>query len=327
MKLAFCLFKYFPYGGLERDFLRIALACQQRGHTIHIFTLSWEGTVPEGMELHQVSASSHSNHGQTGDFVHTVLPLTRQGFDLVVGFNKMPGLDLYYAADSCFQAKARQQHSWLYRLTPRFRHFLGYEAAVFGHNAKTEIMMISDAEKPLFKRYYNTPDHRLHLLPPGISKNRMAPDNKAELRQRWRVNMQLSENEFILLMVGSDFKRKGVDRSLQGLASLPEVIRKKTRLWVIGEDKSKPFKRLAKQLGIASQLKIFSGRDDVDEFLLGADLLLHPARSENAGMVLIEAIVAGLPSLVTDVCGYAFHIERAQAGQILSTPIYRKRHT
>ena len=26
--LAFCLFQYFPYGGLERDMLRIALACQ-----------------------------------------------------------------------------------------------------------------------------------------------------------------------------------------------------------------------------------------------------------------------------------------------------------
>jgi len=27
MQLAFCLYKYFPYGGLQRNFLRIALAC------------------------------------------------------------------------------------------------------------------------------------------------------------------------------------------------------------------------------------------------------------------------------------------------------------
>ena len=34
--LAFCLYRYFPYGGLQRDMLRIALACRQRGHKIAV---------------------------------------------------------------------------------------------------------------------------------------------------------------------------------------------------------------------------------------------------------------------------------------------------
>ena len=41
--LAFCLFKYFPHGGLQRDMLRIALACQLRGYSIDVYTTSWEG--------------------------------------------------------------------------------------------------------------------------------------------------------------------------------------------------------------------------------------------------------------------------------------------
>jgi UDP-glucose:(heptosyl)LPS alpha-1,3-glucosyltransferase len=36
--------------------------------------------------------------------------------------------------------------------------------------------------------------------------------------------------------------------------------------------------------------------------------------------VLLEAIIAGLPVLATDICGYAFHIERAQAGRVLASP-------
>ncbi len=28
------LYKYFPFGGLQRDFMRIALECQKRGHQI-----------------------------------------------------------------------------------------------------------------------------------------------------------------------------------------------------------------------------------------------------------------------------------------------------
>ena len=42
-------------------------------------------------------------------------------------------------------------------------------------------------------------------------------------------------------------------------------------------------------------------------------------------MVLIEAIVAGLPAIATDVCGYATYIERADAGLVVPSPFDRKR--
>lgn len=37
-------------------------------------------------------------------------------------------------------------------------------------------------------------------------------------------------------------------------------------------------------------------------------------------MVLVEALTYGLPVLVTDICGYAFHIARAAAGRLLPSP-------
>ena len=36
MQLAFVLYKYFPFGGLQRDFMRIALACQISFYCIQI---------------------------------------------------------------------------------------------------------------------------------------------------------------------------------------------------------------------------------------------------------------------------------------------------
>jgi UDP-glucose:(heptosyl)LPS alpha-1,3-glucosyltransferase len=51
MQLAFVLYKYFPFGGLQRDFMRIALECQQRGHKIRVYTLIWEGDMPPGFEV------------------------------------------------------------------------------------------------------------------------------------------------------------------------------------------------------------------------------------------------------------------------------------
>ena len=55
-------------------------------------------------------------------------------------------------------------------------------------------------------------------------------------------------------------------------------------------------------------------------FLFGADLLVHPAYSENTGNVLLEAMVAGLPVLTTANCGYASHVERAGAGWVVPEP-------
>ena len=46
LKLAFCLYKYFPQGGLQLDFLHIAKDCQRRGHEIRVYTLEWVGDIP-----------------------------------------------------------------------------------------------------------------------------------------------------------------------------------------------------------------------------------------------------------------------------------------
>ena len=123
LKLAFCLYKYFPYGGLQRDFLRIALECQKLGHDIRVYTLTWRGDVPDGFDVTIVPVKALTNHTRYERFrawLHE--RLIRDPVDAVIGINKMPGLDVYYAADSCYEEKAQSQRSWLYRQLPRYRH-------------------------------------------------------------------------------------------------------------------------------------------------------------------------------------------------------------
>jgi UDP-glucose:(heptosyl)LPS alpha-1,3-glucosyltransferase len=95
MQLAFCLYKYFPYGGLQRDFLRIALASQARGHSVRVYTLEWDGELPPGFELVRVPVRALSNHRRYEKFTAWVQrDLAARPADRVVGFNKMPGLDV-----------------------------------------------------------------------------------------------------------------------------------------------------------------------------------------------------------------------------------------
>ena len=319
--IAYCLFKYFPYGGLQRDFLRIAETNRDQGYHIRVYTLSWEGPVPEGFELVTIPAYAITNHARYAKFHQLVIEhLALNPVDRLVGFNKMPGLDVYYAADSCYEDKAHSQRSWIYRQLPRYRLFARFERAVFGRESETDILMISTVQVPLFQHYYGTQPERINMLPPGIARDRRVPANRDRIRQAFRAEMELREDDYLLLMIGSGFVTKGLDRALIAMSALPDEIAERTRLIVIGQDAPGRFRRMARRLGIADRVTILKGRDDIPRFLLGADLMVHPAYLENAGNVLLEAVVAGLPVIATDVCGYAHYITEAGAGELIPSP-------
>lgn len=325
MKLAFCLFKYFPYGGLQRDFLRIARLCRDRGHEIHVYTMQWEGEVEPGLHLHIIQAKGWQNHTRIRSFTQKLSQIFMTNkHDLVIGFNKMPNLDVYYAADVCYQARVRKERGFFYRLLPRYRQHLLFEKAVFAQNKKTQILLISPLQQKFFSQYYQTEAHRLHLLPPGIAKDRLAKANAAEIRENLRCAYHLSSTDFLLLMVGSSFHTKGLDRSILALASLPASLKTRCHLFVIGQGDPVPFQQLAVKHAVANHLHFLGGRMDVPDFLLAADLLLHPAYHENTGTVILEAMVAGLPVLTVAACGYAHYVEEAEAGMVIAMPFQQQ---
>ncbi|HFD11548.1 MAG TPA: glycosyltransferase [Crenotrichaceae bacterium] len=328
MRFIFCLFNYFPHGGLERNFLSIVEECVQRGHQVSIYTRHWEGTMPSQIKVTQLPVSALTNHSRDHKFaVEFAKQLKSESCDAIIGFNKMPGLDVYYAADPCYVAIAALK-PWYYRLTPRYQHYSAYEAAVFGHRQKTHILAVSTTQIPRYQHYYQTTGERFSELPPGINPNRKAPWNHQKIRQAWRTEFGVGKDELVVLAIGADFKRKGLARTIKAIASLPACLRTKVKLFAVGDSHHKAYQKLAQQLDLDldKQLHLFSGRDDIPHFLFGADILAHPAHIENTGNIILEAIIAGLPVLATDVCGYAFHIQQAQAGLVLKSPFNQKKY-
>ena len=317
------MYKYFPFGGLARDFLNIMTICRDRGYEIDVYVLEWHGDIPEGFNVHVISVSAWTNHGKVKKFINKITPKLQSGeYDLIVGFNKVPGLDLYYAADPCYLDRVNKQaNTFLYQLSPRFRFYSSCERSVFGKDSNTVSLMISDVQRDLFKLNYATPDERLLMLPPGISRDRKRPENWSEIREKTRAKLDIKTDEFALLMVGTAFKTKGVDRSISAVAALPENLRAKAKLFIAGDGDSKSYIEQAKKLGIETQIEFLGGRKDIPELLLAADLLLHPARKENTGTVILEAMVAGLPVIVSQVCGYAKHVSKSKAGEVVAEPL------
>ncbi|HEU4709602.1 MAG TPA: glycosyltransferase family 4 protein, partial [Methylophilaceae bacterium] len=224
----------------------------------------------------------------------------------------------------CFAEKMHANRGGLLQLlSGRNRWFVACERAVFAADSRTEILSLSEREKHFFQRWYATPEQRFHPIQPFLAGERLALQDKTKVRQSVRQELGFGPDDYLILMVGSGFRMKGLDRAIEGVAALPPGIKCKTRLVAVGQDNPKSFQRMVSVLRLGAHVQLHPGRDDIPQLMQAADLLVHPARRELAGHVLLEAMASGLPVLASGACGFGFHISKAEAGVILPEP-YRQ---
>jgi len=319
LSLRFVLQHYFPYGGQQRDFVKIANTALSRGHRVQALVQTWEGDIPDGIEVVRLSVSGHSNHRRLKNFGDAVQRY-RNAYpvDVQIGFMRMAGLDVYFAADPCYRARSLRRYGYWLRLLPRFRVLSAMEAAVFSAQSTTHVLALTTTEVQIYQQVYGTADARFTLLSPGVTDDFQLPTETE--RETLRQQYGLKPDAVLLLMVGSHFQTKGVDRSLRALAHLAATDRSRCQLAIAGAGNPGRMVSLAQKLGIADSVVFLGGRSDVAQWMQAADLLLQPSRTELAGMTIVEALSCQLPVIASGECGYASHIRQSGAGRALATP-------
>ena len=316
LRLAFCAYRYSPWGGLERNLLGIARECARRGHHVRVHVRGWEGPRPDEVDVHELPVSALTNVGKDLAFVRALrAELAGGAWDCVVGFNRMDGLDVYYAADPCLAWMLRDEGP-LARAARRRRVRLGWERAIFGATSETVACVLTVRERERYHSAYGTPAERLVVLPPNVDRPAEGePDEDA--RRRVRRELGVDEDAPLALFVGSDFGRKGLDRVLTALSirTLAAV-----HLAVVGAGRERPWRERARRRGLAERVHFTGGREDVAAFYAASDVLLHPARVENTGTVILEGLVRGLPVIASEACGFAPHVAAAAAGIVVPEP-------
>ena len=322
MRFALALLDYFPYGGMQRDAFAAAEACALAGHEVVVFARTWEGTPPADVEIRLLPVDERSNHGRVRRFARVLIEtLDREGFDASLAFQCLPGVDAWFAADPCRAARYAQRSVWT-RMLPRARTYLALERALCGPESATRILLVDPRQRTLFERHHGTPSDRFVELPPGLAPDRrrapLASEVRGQVRAQVCAELDLDPNRPVLLSIGSDFERKGVDRSLAALG-------KEAQLIAVGAHEARRWAERARHQGVADRVRLLQGRDDVPRLLAACDLLLHPAREENTGTVIVEALATGMPVVCTAACGYAGFVEAAGAGSVIPEPFEANR--
>ena len=305
--------------------MRIANHAVANGHDIMVFVARVQDQgadqLPKISQLQILQPSGVSNHARMQNFGAQALAQIQSGvFDAALSFNHLPGFNFYFCADASFVCRARVRHSFAYRLISRYRRIAEAERAVFGMQATSTVFFISYALYQQYREQYALADARSVVLPPFLD-----PDRSSEVAALpdvaiARATLELPAEGFLVLSVGSGFNTKGVDRSIRAVAALPDGLKAQVNLIVVGSGKDTAFVRLANSLGVKNRVRFVGPAHNVPLYMKAADLLLHPARNEASGTVLVEAMQSGLPILCSGICGYAPLVDEAKSGVVLPEP-------
>ena len=322
-RVAFSVFKYFPYGGLQLDMMRIAQEFTARKIKVTIFCMGYETEdIPDGVEFRVIPVRGWSNHAKALDFQKKLaVELSKEKFLTHVAFNRLTPADWYFTADMPFVESVRR--SFFQKLLPRYRTFAGMERALFSPENDTKILCITPAQQKAYQRIYGTPGERMYQLPPGISRHFAEAWKLRESRDDIRRELGVAEDEALLIQVSSAFRTKGVDRSIAALASLPDHVLRKTRLLIVGRGKISAYAKFASRCGVRGQVIFAGSRDDVRELISASDLMIHPARNEAAGAVLLESLACGTPVLCSANCGFAPMVK--ESGSLVLPRLFRQK--
>jgi UDP-glucose:(heptosyl)LPS alpha-1,3-glucosyltransferase len=321
MRIAFAIMKLFPGGGLQRDCVEIARHCRQRGHDVVIFTsFKDESDFADDLAVVVLPIRQSTNHRMLVEFAASFRwAAALQQFDLLVGFDKLTHLDVLYCADPSIYFRMTQERFRF--LIPRYRTYLALERATFEPGRRTKVLVLSHKQRDEYRDAWQTPPERLSLLPPTVSSARRRPEYRRNgVREALRADLGFTSRDRVWIAIGVQPHTKGLDRTLQALREFQSA-----KLLVVGlaETSTRAAGALAaqaKRLGLAGRVSFLGHREDVPDLMAAADLLVHPARHDTTGTVILEAVVNGLPVVTTSACGYAQHVIAAEAGIVIDEP-------
>jgi len=157
----------------------------------------------------------------------------------------------------------------------------------------------------------------LTVIPSAVDLDRFRPGLDAS---HLRTGLKL-EGKRVMVFTGRLVPHKGVDVILQALAQLPKDV----VLVVIGAGPRLPsLVGLARRLGVEDRVRFCSAVSDEDlpHYLALGDVFVFPSqnRLEGFGLVVAEAMAAGLPVVVADMPGVREVIEPGREG-LLAEPL------
>jgi UDP-glucose:(heptosyl)LPS alpha-1,3-glucosyltransferase len=327
MKIALVRQSYHKYGGAERYVSYLAEGLLKRKHEVHVFARKWDPNVPKEIIFHRVPALKGPSFLKALSFAYNVKRLLkREKFDIINSFDRTLYQDIYRAGDGVH----REWRKRLLEITPNpiarlsilfnplHLSLLFLEKRIFKEGNYKKIIAISKKGKGEIIKYYGVPPEDIVVIYNGVDLEEFHPKNRALFKEKIRKEFNIGEDEFLILFVGSGFRRKGLKYLIKAVSLLGEE--RPLKVLVVAKGKKRAYLRLARRLGIKNKIIFAGGRKDLRKFYAASDLFVLPTIYEPFGNVCLETLASGLPIIVSKSSGAAEIITDGENGLISENP-------
>lgn len=141
---------------------------------------------------------------------------------------------------------------------------------------------------------------RITSIPVGVDTEKFRPSGMHKGTE-FSSNYNGEDSSLILLYVGTINRRKGVEYLLESVSLLPEILRKRVAVKIVGAG---PLLSYYKNKYSHMQNIQFCGyvSDDLLPSIYGsADIFVYPSLYEGLPTVVLEAMASGLPIIATNI--------------------------
>jgi len=165
--------------------------------------------------------------------------------------------------------------------------------------------------RDLEKAYPSLASHPGEVVYDGLPLSEPPDENT---RRHIKRSLQLPEDKVVVLFAGQIIPRKGVQDLIQAWKILPEKVKNRAYLVIIGDDLAgkgayrQEMENLAREQGVAADFRGF--QKNVDQWLDAADIVTVPSHIEPLGNATLEAMaharpvigaaVGGIPEMIVD---------------------------
>jgi UDP-glucose:(heptosyl)LPS alpha-1,3-glucosyltransferase len=310
--------KYGLIGGAEQFASELTpRLCVHKDYNFHVFANRWQKS-DAPITFHQIPIISFPKFLTTLSFAYFVQRrINRNNFSLVHSHERI------FAAD-IFTLHGIPHRYWVHNV--RRKQMSLYDLAtdwvekklVYESNCK-KFIAVSNLTKDIFLKEYKVDSEKVTVINPGVNLNDYAAKDKELCLTEIRKEYGFSSGEPVILFASMNFEIKGLDAVLLALTRL-KARRKNFKLIVAGKGNIRKYFQMARKTQIADSV-VFTGslnKEKLIQLYLAGDIYIMLSKFDTFGMVVLEAMAAGLPVIISGNVGAKDLVREGENGFVVN---------
>ena len=183
-------------------------------------------------------------------------------------------------------------------------------------NCETMLVVYSRKTARELEQFYGRADP-IPVLHLGLDHSVFNTTVRAALREGAREALKLAEDQFTLVLVGNDWRNKGVAVLLDAMANLRDL---PIRLLIVSREDQSSCRRVVAEKNLEDRVFFLPPRKDIEFYYAAADAYAGPSLQESYGIPPAEAMACGLPVIVSAAAGVSEIVTDDVDGMVLDDP-------